>query len=57
MTTVQCEACIHFRPDEINPVAGLGWCELRKIARYPAAPHYCRQYEAADGDGNGEGEA
>ncbi len=45
---VTCDDCIHFRRDTINPPAGLGFCELRKIAQYPMAPHYCRQREPDD---------
>lgn len=48
-----CAECIHFRRDEINPIAGLGWCPLRKVSRYPEQPHYCRQREV---DGEDEGE-
>lgn len=42
---VTCAGCIHFRRDDINPPAGLGWCQLRKVSRYPMQPHYCRQRE------------
>lgn len=42
---VSCADCLHFRRDEINPVEGLGWCDLRKVTRYPMQPHYCRQRE------------
>lgn len=45
---VTCEDCIHFRRDVINPSAGLGWCELRKVSRYPMQPHWCRQREVED---------
>jgi len=45
---VTCSECIHFRRDEINPVAGLGWCPLRKVSRYPEQLHYCRQREVED---------
>lgn len=45
---VTCEDCIHFRRDAINPSAGLGWCELRKVSRYPMQPHWCRQREVDD---------
>lgn len=47
---ITCADCIHFRRDEINPAAGLGFCELRKVSHYPDAPHYCRWHEAEDGD-------
>lgn len=40
-----CEGCRHFQPDAINPVSGLGWCELRKVARYPMQEHWCRRRE------------
>ena len=39
------DICTHFRHDEINPPAGLGWCPLRKVSRYPGQPHYCKQRE------------
>lgn len=42
---VTCADCIHFRRDEINPAAGLGWCPLRKVSRYPEQVHWCRQRE------------
>lgn len=45
---VTCAECIHFRRDEINPAAGLGFCELRRIAKYPGELHYCRQREVED---------
>ena len=47
---VTCDDCIHFRRDEINPAAGLGFCPLRKVSRYPEQPHYCGQREVEDGD-------
>ena len=43
-----CAGCRHFRRDEINPAAGLGFCELRKVSRYPEQLHYCRQREVED---------
>jgi len=43
-----CADCIHFRRDVINPSTGLGWCELRKVSRYPMQPHYCKQRETDD---------
>ena len=46
--TVTCEDCRYFRRDDINPEVGLGFCTLRKFAKYPLAPHYCRQREAQD---------
>jgi hypothetical protein len=46
--SVTCEGCTHFRHDEINPAAGLGWCPLRKVSRYPEELHYCRQREVED---------
>lgn len=45
---ITCADCVHFRRDEINPPAGLGWCELRKVTRYPMQPHYCRQRQVED---------
>ena len=45
---VTCELCVHFRRDAINPVTGLGFCTLRKVAKYPMEPHYCRQFEGED---------
>ena len=47
---VTCAECIHFRHDEINPPAGLGWCPPRKVSRYPEQLHYCKQREEEDGD-------
>jgi len=40
-----CEGCRHFTPDAINPVSGLGFCELRKVSRYPMQLHWCRLRE------------
>ena len=50
MSVITCNTCRYFRPDDINPPAGLGWCPLRKVARYPEQPHYCKQREDEDGD-------
>lgn len=47
---VTCADCRYFRRDEINPPAGLGFCPLRKVSRYPEQPHYCRQREAESED-------
>lgn len=47
---VTCEGCRYFRPDAVNPPAGLGWCELRKVSRYPMQPHYCKQREGENDD-------
>lgn len=46
--TTTCEHCRHFRPDRINPPAGLGSCAKQHLARYPAQPHYCRDHEKAE---------
>lgn len=47
---VTCDECRYFQRDEINPAQGLGGCELRKVMRYPEAPHYCRQRKVDDDD-------
>lgn len=47
---VTCADCRYFRPDAQNPPAGLGWCELRKVSRYPMQPHWCRQRESEEGE-------
>ena len=48
--SVTCAECTQYRRDEINPAAGLGFCELRKVSRYPGQLHYCKQREVEDGD-------
>ena len=46
--TVTCDECRYLRRDDINPATGLGWCDLRKVAKFPLEPHYCRQREVED---------
>ena len=38
---VTCEGCRHFRPDTINPEAGMGTCGAGKGVHYPMARHAC----------------
>lgn len=47
---VTCNECRHFQRDEINPAEGLGFCPLRRVSKYPMAPHYCRQRKVDDDD-------
>lgn len=50
---VTCETCRHFRPDQINPPAGVGICAAGvghlSIGRalHPMAPRYCAGHEVA----------
>jgi hypothetical protein len=50
---VACETCRHFRPDPINPPAGVGICAAGvghlSIGRalHPMAPRYCAGHEVA----------
>lgn len=47
MPTTTCERCIHYRPDAINPPAGMGSCAHSLGYWHPMAPHFCREREAA----------
>lgn len=49
---ITCELCIYFRPDRINPAAGLGTCThpARDDAWFPNAPHFCRHREEKGDD-------
>lgn len=39
---VQCAACKHYRPDPLNPDAGIGGCGVTgKPAQYPMRSHVC----------------
>jgi hypothetical protein len=49
MPAVTCQHCIHFRPNAINPVAGMGSCAKGNGMWHPAAPHLCKQREVAGG--------
>jgi hypothetical protein len=43
---VRCGGCRHFRPDAINPEAGMGACGLNgKPAHYPMRPHACESFQ------------
>ena len=42
---VVCEECAHFRPDQHNRVAGMGFCMRLNGWNYPAAKRYCRGFE------------
>ncbi|MBK8068762.1 MAG: hypothetical protein IPK27_14385 [Rhodanobacteraceae bacterium] len=50
---VTCETCRHFRPDPINPPAGVGICAAGVAhlsigrALHPMAPRYCAGHEVA----------
>lgn len=45
MPTTTCERCVHFRPDPINPAAGMGSCDRGQGMWHPMAPHLCRERE------------
>ncbi|SEJ55486.1 hypothetical protein [Frateuria terrea] len=47
MPTTTCERCVHFRPDPINPEAGMGSCAKGNGYWHPSAPHLCKQHEPA----------
>ncbi|KLD65454.1 hypothetical protein Y882_02770 [Dyella japonica DSM 16301] len=41
---ITCETCRSFRPDSINPPAGIGSCAKGRLGQYPMAPHWCRDH-------------
>lgn len=45
MPATTCEHCIHYRPDPINPPAGMGQCQKGNGYWHPMAPHLCKQRE------------
>jgi hypothetical protein len=45
MPATHCEGCAHFRPDPINPAAGMGQCAKGNGYWHPMAPHLCRDRE------------
>lgn len=44
-TPVTCERCAHFRPGQINPLEGLGFCPKFNGYNYPSAKRNCREFE------------
>lgn len=46
MTPTTCALCRHFRPDQVNPPAGIGDCAKGHGSHYPMAKHWCRYWEA-----------
>lgn len=47
---VACGDCAHFRPDQHNRVAGMGFCARFNGWNYPLAKRYCREFvERTDG--------
>jgi hypothetical protein len=47
MPATHCQGCAHFRPDPINPPAGLGQCLKGNGYWRPMAAHLCRDREPA----------
>ena len=46
---VTCGDCIHYRPDPLNPFAGVGGCDLGAgRARWPMQSHRCGEHAVAD---------
>jgi len=43
--SVCCEGCRHFRPDSINPPAGLGSCSAGHGVYYPKQAHVCAYFQ------------
>lgn len=41
---VACENCRHFRPDFVNPPAGIGRCGLGHVNQWPMNLHRCKDW-------------
>jgi hypothetical protein len=48
MPATLCKNCIHYRPDPINPPAGMGQCQQGHGYWHPSAPHLCRDEEVSE---------
>lgn len=47
---IVCEQCRYFKPDRINPAAGIGRCVfiVSHGAFFPAEKHLCRDFAPID---------
>lgn len=48
---VTCETCASFKPDTINPAAGVGSCNRGHGTYYPMQPHGCGDFRPRPGAG------